>query len=238
MRLLVIEAHPQYAGMFISGMIYKHTQRGDEVHVVALADAECLTNIRPQAELAEINKAEARAACEILGVTSLRFLGYPDTFLLNTHELRLHLSDIIREIKPEIIVSHWPQDTLSDFRETGMAAIDAAFNALLVAGRWVEKYPSHWTKKLYAFQHPGLSVNFKPTTFIDISDILDVKTRAMDCFKIQIECNFGNDLEKWHSFILGPNRYWGVESGCMYAEPYAQMEIHEVHNNASSYLAV
>ena len=64
----------------------------------------------------------------------------------------------------------------------------------------------------------------------------ETKIKALDCFKIQIEANYDNDLEKWHSFILAPNRYWGLESGVMYAEPYGQLEIHEVHNQAKELL--
>jgi LmbE family N-acetylglucosaminyl deacetylase len=139
-------------------------------------------------------------------------------------------------VKPEIIITHWPNDTLSDLRETGMAAIDAAFNALLVAGKWMERLPSHWTSKMYGFQHPGLSVGFKPTTFVDISDVIETKIKALDCFKLQIEANYGNDIEKWRSFVLGPNRYWGLESGVIYAEPFGQLEIHEVHNKAVRFL--
>lgn len=236
MNLLVIEAHPQYAGMFISGTLHKHIQQGDQVTVVALSNAEGLTNLKPMNEIGETNKQEMLAAAEIIGLKDIRFWGYPDTYIQNTHELRLEVNHLIREVKPEVIITHWPNDTLSDLRDTGMAAIDAAFNALLVSGKWVEKLPSHWTSKMYGFQHPGLSLGFKPTTFVDISNVIDIKIKALDCFKLQIEANFGNDLEKWRSFVLGPNRYWGLESGVMYAEPFGQLEIHEVHNKAVNIL--
>jgi LmbE family N-acetylglucosaminyl deacetylase len=236
MNILVIEAHPQYAGMFIAGTLYKHIQNGDNVTVVALSDAEGLTNLKPMKEIGETNKQEMLAAAEVLGLEDIRYWGYADTYIQNTHDLRLELNHLIREVKPEIIITHWPKDTLSDLRETGMAAIDAAFNALLVSGRWVEKLPSHWTSKMYGFQHPGVSLGFKATTFVDISDVVETKIKAMDCFELQIEANFDNNIEKWRSFILAPNRYWGLESGVMYAEPYGQLEIHEVHNKAVEFL--
>lgn len=236
MNILVIEAHPQYAGMFIAGTLNKHIQRGDHITVVALSDAEGLTNLKPMNEIGETNKREMLAAADVIGIKDIRFLGYPDTYLQYIHELRLELNHLIREVKPEIIITHWPNDTLSDLLETGMAAVDAAFNAPLVSGRWVEKLPSHWTSKMYGFQHPGLSVGFKPTTFVNISDVIKIKTEAIDGFKILIEANFGIDIEKWRSFILSPNRYWGLESGVMYAEPFGLLEIHEVHNKAVDFL--
>jgi N-acetylglucosamine malate deacetylase 1 len=236
MRILVIGAHPQYAGMFLSGTIHNHVQRGDEVYVVALSDAEGLTNLVPMDKVAEANRNEMLTAAEILGIKEVRFLGLPDTYLKNNDETRLLLNNIIREIKPDVMISHWPKDTLSDLRETGMAAIDASFNALLVTGKWCEKFPSHWTSKAYAFEHPGLSVDFRPSLFVDISKSIEVKKKAIECFKIQIKANYGNDLDRWTNWILSPNRYWGIESGCTFAEAFAQIKIHEVHNKSVEYL--
>jgi len=54
MNLLVIKAHPQYAGMFISGTFYKHLQQGDQVTVATLSDAEGLTNLKPINKIGEM----------------------------------------------------------------------------------------------------------------------------------------------------------------------------------------
>ncbi len=113
MNLLVIEAHPQYAGILISGTLYKHIQQGDHVTVVALSDAEGLTNLKPMNKIGETNKREMLAAADVIGLKDIRFWGYPDTYIQNTHELRLEVNHLIREVKPDVIITHWPNDTLS-----------------------------------------------------------------------------------------------------------------------------
>jgi LmbE family N-acetylglucosaminyl deacetylase len=54
--------------MFIAGTLYKHVQQGDHVTVVALSDAEGLTNLKPMNEIGETNKQEKSAAAEVLGL--------------------------------------------------------------------------------------------------------------------------------------------------------------------------
>jgi LmbE family N-acetylglucosaminyl deacetylase len=236
MRILVMTSHPHYAGTYCAGTLYNHAQRGDAVYVVSLTAGELMTNrVSPQ-ELAQINERDMQEAASVLGIKDARILGFPDAEIANTFEVRMALNNAIREIKPDVVITHWPNDTHPDFRETGQAAIDACFFALLVSGKWSQDRPSHWTGKAYAFEYPELSVGFEPSIFVDISDCIETKIKAIDCFAIHCEANFRGDYEKFHSSIIGPNRYWGLESGVTYAEPFAQVKIHEVHNKAGKYL--
>ncbi|HHW47581.1 MAG TPA: PIG-L family deacetylase [Clostridiaceae bacterium] len=233
MKILAVIAHPHYAGIQIAGTIINHVKNGDDVYVVSLTSGDLMTDRVPQKELAEINKKDAEESAKLLGIKELRILDFKDSLLYNSrHELRLALNEIIREIRPEIVITHWPNDTHPDFRETGLAVIDACFYALLVAGVWAEKYPSHMVSKLYSFETPMLSVGFEPDVFVDISDVVELKTKSMEIFKIHIDVNAKGSNEIWNSSVLGANRRWGTECGVMYAEPYKQIKIHEVHNRA------
>lgn len=240
MRVLVITAHPHYAGTFCAGTIYNHTQPGDDVFVASLTDGDLMTNMVSREELAEINKRDMREAAKVLGVKEVRFLGFQDGEVENNLDVKIALNNTIRELKPDIALTHWYQSTLPDFKATGEATIDALFCALLVSGRWAEKLPSHWTSKAYAFQDPGLSVGFKPTVFIDISESIEAKVRAIDCFMIHCEANYGGDIERFRSSIISANEYWALEAGFTrgveYVEPYMQIDIHERHNRAVKFL--
>lgn len=236
MKLLLITAHPHYAGTNCAGMIYNHTQRGDEVYVVSLTAGELMTNRVTPEELAKINKKDMEESAALIGIKDARILGYPDATITNCNDVRMDINNAIREYQPDIVVTHWPKDTHPDFRETGTATVDSLFFALLVSGAWTERFPSHWTGKAYGFEYPGLSLDFTPTLLVDVTNVVETKVKSMDCFKIHVESNFGGDFDKYHSSILGPNRYWGIQSGVMYAEPYGQLHIHEVHNKAVSYL--
>ena len=55
-------------------------------------------------ELVRIREAEQTAACAVLGVQEVLFLGYPDGTLEPTLDLRRALTRIIRRLKPDRVV--------------------------------------------------------------------------------------------------------------------------------------
>lgn len=241
MKIVVFQAQPQYAGTVIAGTLFNHIQRGDEVTVVSISDGERLTELEPEEKVAQINREEMQAAAQVLGIKDLRFLGHPDVEAQNTLALRLELNNILREVRPGVMITHWPNDTFPDFREVGQAAVDACFYSVLHTGKWAEKGPPFLTGRAYGFHYPGLSVGFEATDIIDISDVLDTKIKAIDCFKLHIRASHKGNLEEYHSFNLSPNRAWAFESGfwmgVQFAEPFAMLKIQEVHNRAKKYLA-
>ena len=237
MRVLTITAHPHYAGSNIAGTLYKHVQRGDDVYVVSLTAGDLMTDRVTRAELARINQRDMEASAALLGIKETRILGFQDGEIMNTLDVRIALNRVIREIKPDVVITHWyPNSTIPDFKYTGEIVVDALFSALLVSGRWVEELKSHWTSRAYGFEEPALTVGFDPTLFVDITDVVDVKLKAADCFAIHCESNFGGDYEKFHSSFMGPARYWGIHSGVLYAEAFQQIKTHEVMVKAVPHL--
>lgn len=237
MRVLTITAHPHYAGSNIAGTLYKHVQRGDDVYVVSLTAGDLMTDRVTRAELARINQRDMETSAALLGFKETRILGFQDGEIMNTLDVRIALNRVIREIKPDVVVTHWyPNSTIPDFKYTGELVVDALFSALLVSGRWVEELKSHWTSRAYGFEEPALTVGFDPTLFVDITDVVDVKLKSADCFAIHCESNFGGDYEKFHSSFMGPARYWGIHSGVLYAEAFQQIKTHEVMVKAVPYL--
>jgi LmbE family N-acetylglucosaminyl deacetylase len=144
---------------------------------------------------------------------------------------------VIREVKPDTVITHWwHNNTLNDCKATGEATTEAIFLALMISGRWAAELPSHCTSNAFGFEEPMVSAGFEPTTIVDISDCVEVKKKAIGCFQAHCDSSFAGDLEKFQSSFLSPNRYWGLKSGVMYAEPFARIKIHELHNKASDYL--
>ena len=236
MKILIVTAHPHYAAQYCAGTIVNHSLRGDEVYVLSLTAGELMTDAFTQEELKRINKADMNKAGGILGVKEITILDFPDTTICNNDEVRLAINDEIRRVKPDTVITHWPNDTHPDFRETGLAVIDACFFALVAAGKWAQKYKAHWINRLYAFEAPKLSVGFEPDYFVDITSSMDKKIEALKVFKVHYDANFGGNAENWCSEVTGANRRWGAESGVLYAEPYRQLKVHEIHNKAFNYI--
>ncbi|MEM2111116.1 MAG: PIG-L deacetylase family protein [Candidatus Bathyarchaeia archaeon] len=237
MRIIAFMAHPHYAAINCAGTIYHHTLRGDEVSLVTFTSGELLTNELPEDEVATINIKELQEAANVLGVKEVRNLGFKDSYISDNNETRLAVNNVIREYKPDVVLTHWPKSTHSDLEAASRSTIQGCMSSLINAGKWAEKYPTHWVGNLYGYEVPELTLGFEPTTFVDISDCMDKKIEAAKCFKMHFERVQGRNIEKWISAnCTGPSRYWGLKANVMYAEPFAQIKIHEVHLKPVYYL--
>jgi N-acetylglucosamine malate deacetylase 1 len=234
MRILAIIAHPDYSALFIGGTIIKHVQQGDEVKVISLSPGEGGAAYKyPNAlldELYEIKKLEIEAVSTAQGVKEVRVLHFPDTKIENTPELRATIIDIIREIKPDVVLTHWPQDGHPDVRETAQAVVDACFFAYLPGIHTA--FPPHQVHKAFAFYETASSENFEPDFFIDITEVVPDKIRAAECNQAMVEEIKALFSENWADIFLGPNRHWGAESGVCYAEPFKELKIHGLGKRA------
>jgi len=240
MRIAAIMAHPDYAALYIGGTIIKHARQGDDVAVVSMSVGEIGASFtqpdKSLDELAAIKTGEFEAMARVQGVKSVRVLRFPDTKITNTPETRLVLVDVIRELKPDLVITHWPQAGHPDIRETAQAVIDACFFAYLPAIQTA--HPAHQIAKLYAFGETASSDSFDPDILIDISDVIDVKIEAAACFEDMVEeisvlfAKGDGDPNAWASIFLGANTHWGQESGVKYAEPYKELRIHGLGKHA------
>jgi LmbE family N-acetylglucosaminyl deacetylase len=236
MRIAIITAHPHYFALYCGGTILKHSRRGDDVFVVSLSSGEAMTDKVRQEELIRINLKEMEAAGKLLSVRECRILDFQDSRIGCNDDVKMAINNNIRELKPDIILTHWRENTHPDFTNTARSTIDACMWALLVQGPWAARYPCHWVSRMFAFEHPFLSINFDPDFFVDISDVLETKIEAVKCFKIHIDVNDAGLIERKVSAIVGPNRRWGLASGVMHAEAFRQVKIHERHLKAFDYL--
>ncbi|MEM2111101.1 MAG: PIG-L deacetylase family protein [Candidatus Bathyarchaeia archaeon] len=223
MRIVAFIAHPDYTELFFGGTVIKHAMRGDEVYIVTLSPGERGHPAIPPNKLAKIRQKEMNEAAKIEGIKEVRILNFKDTEIFNTTELRLTLISMIRELKPDIVITHWPKDAHPDLRETDQAVIDACTYA--VVGGIKTKHPPHAVRKVYTFGVPAGSVEFHPDIFVDISDVIEKKVAAAKCHKTMIEAFYNGDADKWTEGIYIENAFWGKESRVKYAEAFKEVNV-------------
>lgn len=182
LRVLVVLAHPDDPEFYCGGTVARWVAEGREVTYCLLTrgdkgDDEIGTD--PEV-LAQKRMAEQRAAAKILGVDEVIFLDHPDGYLTPDLTLRRDIVRIIRQVRPEIIVTcdptnFFPSDRYinhSDHRAAGQATLDAVFPA---AGSGLyfpellqkEGLTPHKVEQVYVAgaQHPNTVVNV--TKFFD-----------------------------------------------------------------------
>jgi len=174
-------------------------------------------------ELARLRETEQRAANEALGIHETVFLCYPDGELQPTLALRRDLTRVIRQFKPDAVVTGNPEAWFygseyinhPDHRAAAQAACEAVFPSagtrlifpdLLSAG-----YEPHNVKRLY------IHGSEKSDTWVDISETIDVKIEALKKHASQVDTH---EVDQWM-------REWakeeGKEKGLDFAEAFKVM---------------
>jgi 4-oxalomesaconate hydratase len=132
----------------------------------------------------EIRHGEAERAADALGA-SFRCLDLGDYPLEVEGEALTTLTDAIRELAPDVIVTHTDRDPFNPDHPVAFHAVERA--RALAAGAGVESaFETISPPQLFLFEpHQPELCNFTPTTFLDITPVIERKRAAMAEMKAQ-----------------------------------------------------
>jgi LmbE family N-acetylglucosaminyl deacetylase len=135
-RILVIAAHPDDVDFGAAGTIARWTDAGIEVTYCVVTDGNAGGSdpAVSRSDMATLRRAEQTAAAKQVGVHDVRFLGYPDGQVEATLGLRRDLARVIRQVRPDRVVSQSPERNYArvgtshpDHRAVGSASLDAVY---------------------------------------------------------------------------------------------------------------
>lgn len=178
MKILVVAAHPDDEVLGCGGTILKQVENSQEVFVCIITNGKSLGF---DDEELERRRNEALDASSFLGVKETFFLDFPSTKLdtVPIFDLINRLKEIIDSIKPDVIYTHFYKDLMQDHAVTS--------NATLIACKSAE-----CIKEIYLYEVPSSSgfnfgeLEFKPNVFVDISQYIDKKIKALNIYKSEI----------------------------------------------------
>jgi LmbE family N-acetylglucosaminyl deacetylase len=215
---MVIVAHPDDAEFTVGGTVAKWAKAGCRVTYVVCTDgnAGSVDADITREKLAEIRRAEQRAACATLGVSEVVFLGYDDDQLEPTLELRRELVRAIRQYKPEVVITGDPtrlfegDDYINhpDHRAAAQAALDAAAPASEMPLLWPEVGAPHRVSQLYVHG------NDQANEWVDVTETVDQKITALKQHVSQLgDWDPTEMVKEWSAEV-------GKEKGLAHAESY------------------
>jgi LmbE family N-acetylglucosaminyl deacetylase len=110
-RVLVVTAHPDDVDFGVAGTVATFTKAGLEVTycIATNGDAGGSDRSVSRSDMAANRQREQRAAAAEVGVSDVRFLGHPDGGLQPTMALRRDISRVIRQVKPERVLTQSPE---------------------------------------------------------------------------------------------------------------------------------
>jgi LmbE family N-acetylglucosaminyl deacetylase len=142
-RAVVFVAHPDDPEYGMSAAVSRWVREGKRVEYVLATSGEAGIQGMPPDECGPLREEEQRRAAAHVGVDVVDFLGFPDSRLENTAELRVAVRSEIESRKPDLIVTLFTGPRFSpeipnqsDHIEFGNAVLAAAEESAHEAG-WV-----------------------------------------------------------------------------------------------------
>jgi len=220
--VLAVGAHPDDLELQCAGTLARYIQQGTTVILAIATDGSAGHRTIPAGELVAIRKEEAYRSASILGA-ELHWLGYRDELLSHDIETRLRFIELIRAARPQVILTHHPQDYHPDHR---------AVNHLVFAASFVAQLPNvqtaspalEWVPALYYFDN-FMGVNFVPTEYVDITETFAIKRQMLACHKSQMNSSQMTWLparqeDNLLEMIAVQSRFRGLQCGVTYAEGF------------------
>jgi N-acetylglucosamine malate deacetylase 1 len=221
MRVLAVGAHPDDIEILCAGTLARCRDRGDEIVICIATNGDMGSMSKMPPELAAIRQAEAGASAAHLDA-EFHWLDFPDEFLYPDHPTRLRFIEMIREARPDLILTHAPNDYHQDHRVVSELVFVSSF---ISAVPHVETSAPHHGQIAPIYYFDTLAgVDFLPTDYVDISGTLERKLAMLRCHKSQLEWlgdYNGIDIVEFATTVA---RFRGLQSGVRYAEGFRRAD--------------
>ena len=217
--VLAVGAHPDDIEIFCAGTLAKYAQQGVKVSIAIATDGSAGHMIIPPKELAVTRHREAEKAAKIIGA-DFYWMGFGDEYLFEDIETRLRFVELIRKAKPDVILTHPPEDYHPDHRAVSRLMFDASFESSLK--NVTTESPFHpGVQPLYYFDTVS-GTNFQPTEYVDITDTFKLKKDMLSCHESQIQWLKDHDNVDLFNQMEILVRGRGYQSGVTFAEAFRQ----------------
>lgn len=232
--ILCIEPHPDDNEVGAGATIAKLVKNGCRVTFLTVTDGRIGT-VNPMQdpdELVKIREKEMDDAAKLLGVFSIIKLGYADASYVNEKELTSRIVKVIREVKPEFVMTVDPflsYEAHPDHRRVGMAAAEAClFSMFPHFHSYGETTPSKdiWPVSGVAFYNTAC-----PNTFIDVDETWDLKIDAISAHKSQF---FGQEFEMLKMYFAFKSLELAEGKGFSHAEAFKVLTPTLLHGNVDA----
>ena len=178
--IMIVGAHAGDAELMAGGVAAKYAGMGHAVTLVHMTLGEKgHPTMRPE-DYAVQKEREAREAARVLGA-GVRFMPYKDGELNANDEAKYALCDVIREVKPNLIVTHWKGSIHKDHTATYDIVQDAVFYAALPAIS--RKLPAHGCWRLFYAENWEDPRDFDIDTYVDVAGFMDVWEEAVTSYQ-------------------------------------------------------
>ncbi|GIO14281.1 hypothetical protein J19TS2_38360 [Cohnella xylanilytica] len=164
-KILAIGGHVGDMELTAGGVLASHSLKGDRIVTLALTAGE--RGVPEGREVGEYRRQKVREAeefAELLGGEAIVF-DVPDGELRNDEDMRLRVCDVIRRVRPNVIITHFKSSMHKDHNTTHLIVNDARYYAGLKPLE--RERPAHFASRLYYAENWEDAVDYKPYLYVD-----------------------------------------------------------------------
>ena len=229
--LLAIASHRDDAELTCGGTLIRAVDAGKSVGVLDLTQGEMGTR-----GSADLRKAESDAAARIMGLTVRENLALPDAGITNDDVTRALLVQMLRKLRPRVVIAPAPRGRHPDHRRATELIRDSCFLAGLAKDTPGADPVFRPFKMLHAITYR--EDGGKPTFVVDITDQFDRKMAAIRCYASQFDGAtqagevFPNG-EPLYDMVTHQAAHYGSLIRARYGEPFFTEETMQVDDVTS-----
>jgi LmbE family N-acetylglucosaminyl deacetylase len=180
-RVLAIGGHAADMEFSAGATIAKYTSRGAQAVLLHLTAGEMGHPHLSGEEYARQKIDEAHRAAKILSAEA-RFLPYPDAGLPRNDEVAYAIVDVIREVRPDVVITHWRGSFHSDHINAHHNTMKAIFYSALPSIK--RTHPAHEPSKVFFAENWEDMDDYVPDLYLDVEDVYDRWVEAASQYEL------------------------------------------------------
>ncbi|QDU79733.1 Mycothiol S-conjugate amidase [Polystyrenella longa] len=190
-RILAIHAHPDDIEILCAGTLIRLQEAGCEIHLRTMTAGDCGSAEMSAEHIARKRLQEAQAAADLMGA-SYDCLHFLDLQIVHDNESRRRVTEELRQVQPDIVITAPPVDYMSDHEMTSRLVRDACFNAAVPNYDTQAESPALPMSQIpyLYFVDPVGGVDYydnpiDPEFIIDVSRQFELKQKMLACHESQ-----------------------------------------------------
>jgi LmbE family N-acetylglucosaminyl deacetylase len=219
-RVLAVGAHPDDLEILCGGTLARFVQEGHEVVMCHASRGDRGSFVHTSEEIAAIRDREAKRAAEICGAEHATLGLHDGEVNAADPEHKRALIDLVRDARPDLIITHPPNDYMGDHNEVSKLVFECSFHATLPLFETGKPHHAHVTPIYYMDTISGLG--FEPTEYVDVSSVIDTKAQMLEAHATQLTWLRDHDGVDIVEQMKAATRFRGLQCGVQYAEGFAQ----------------
>ncbi|MEO8206661.1 MAG: PIG-L family deacetylase [Chthoniobacterales bacterium] len=185
--VLAAATHPDDIEFMFAGTLLLLKEAGCEIHLWNLANGCCGSRQYSKNETSRIRLEEAKESAALAGATYHSPV-FNDLEIFYDKPSLATVTDVVRSIRPQIILTHSPDDYMEDHQNVCRLIVTAAFSRGMVNFGTPDSSYDSPVRIYHAAPHglcDGLGNAFRPDLLVDIATVLDIKCKMLACHRSQ-----------------------------------------------------